>query len=428
MKHSPSDFSDFTAFSEYLDSLGLFHMDFGLGRMRAALAALSLESLPHLAVQIVGTNGKGSTGALLAAMLAAHGLPTGFYLSPHFLSVRERILLGGRQLPEADWLAAANAVLAATAPGGETARLTYFELLTVMAAWLYADQGAEAAIYEAGLGGAGDATTALPRDLVLFTPIGLDHLKVIGPTLADIARDKAKAMVPGGVAVTGPQPPEAMAELRREASRLGTRLFDVSELASFQSATKTASLCGNKSLEIPDAKMRLAGPHQAQNAALALAGFSLCADMLGLDPDAEALRRALAETFIPGRLHLLKLPGMTPQLLLDCAHNQAALTALRQALRALRIEPAALIFTCLGDKELEAMAPLAAALTTGPIFVPELPDISRARPAAEVAKCLGNRATVVADPAAALAAVGTVEGTVLACGSMYMLAALFPRP
>ena len=90
MTSSPSEFPDFAAFSAYLDSLGLFHMELGPGRMHAALADLSLQSLPHLAVQIVGTNGKGSTSALLAALLAAHGLPTGLYLSPHFVSVRER--------------------------------------------------------------------------------------------------------------------------------------------------------------------------------------------------------------------------------------------------------------------------------------------------------------------------------------------------
>ena len=143
--------------------------------MHAALAALGLESLPHLAVQVVGTNGKGSTATFLAAMLGAHGLPTGLYLSPHFISVRERILMGGKLLPETDWTEAAQAVLRATAPGGEKGRLTYFELLTAMAVRLFTSQGAEAAVYEAGLGGAGDATTALARDLVLFTPIGLDH-------------------------------------------------------------------------------------------------------------------------------------------------------------------------------------------------------------------------------------------------------------
>lgn len=427
MTSSPSEFPDFAAFTAYLDSLGLFHMELSPHRMVAALAGLGLTSLPHLAVQVVGTNGKGSTAALLAAMLAAHGLPTGLYLSPHFVSVRERILMGGRMCDEVDWVAAANAVLAATAGGSEKNRLTYFELLTAMAARLFAQNGAEAAVYEAGLGGAGDATTALGRDLVLLAPVGMDHAAVIGPTLADIARDKAGALVPGGVAVTGPQPPEAMAVLRREAAARGTRLLEAQELAAYNPATRKAVLrFGGKSLHTPPVKLRLAGPHQARNASLALAGFTVCAEILGITPDTDAIARALAETFLPGRLHLLQLPQMRAALLLDSAHNPPALAALAEALPALRIAPAAMIFTCLADKDLEAMAPLAATLTTGPIFVPELPEISRSRPAAQVAAALGKRAVAVADPAAALAAVRDLEGTVLACGSMYLLAALFP--
>lgn len=423
-----SELPDYPAFEAHLDRLGLFHMELGPHRMRAALAGLSLATLPHLAAQVVGTNGKGSTGAFLAALLAAHGLPTGLYLSPHFRSVRERILMAGKMLPQADWLEAANAVLAATAPGGEHGRLTYFELLTVMAAWLFTRQGAEAAVYEAGLGGAGDATTALTRDLVLFAPIGLDHAAVIGPTLSDIARDKGLAMVPGGVAITGPQPPEVMAVLRREADRLGTRLREAGKLAGYDPARRVAVLRGEKHLEIPAVKLRLAGPHQAQNATLALAGFALAAEALGISPDPDAIRRALAETFIPGRLHLLRLPDMVPGLLLDCAHNPPALTALGAALESLAIKPAALIFTCLADKDLAAMAPLAKNLTTGRIYVPELPDVSRARPAAEVAEALGTQGRVVASPAAALDAIRELPGTVLACGSMYLLAALFPQP
>ncbi len=423
-----SELPDYPAFAAYLDSLGLFHMELGPQRMRTALDGLSLATLPHLAVQVVGTNGKGSTGAFLAALLAAHGLPTGLYLSPHFLSVRERLLMAGKPLSEADWLAAANAVLAATAPGGEAGRLTYFELLTVMAAWLFTSQSAEAAVYEAGLGGAGDATTALTRDLVLFTPIGLDHAAVIGPQLADIARDKGLAMVPGGVAVTGPQSPEVMAVLRREADRLGTPLREAAKLAGYDPVSRKAVLRGEKHLEIPGVKLRLAGPHQTQNASLALAGFSLAAQALGITPDPDAIRRALAETFIPGRLHLLRLPDMTPGLLLDCAHNPPALVALGKALASLAVKPAAMIFTCLADKDLAAMAPLAKNLTTGRIYVPELPGVSRARPAAEVAEALGAQGRVVASPAAALDAVRELPGTVLACGSMYLLAALFPQP
>ncbi|WP_428559978.1 MAG: bifunctional folylpolyglutamate synthase/dihydrofolate synthase [Solidesulfovibrio sp. DCME] len=426
MTASPSEYSDFAAFSAYLDGLGLFRMELTPNRMRAALAGLRLTTLPHLAVQVVGTNGKGSTAAFLAGLLGAHGLPTGLYLSPHFVSVRERILVGGRPCDEADWLAAANAVLAATTAGGEQGKLTYFELLTAMAARIFTDQGVEAAIYEAGLGGAGDATTVLGRDLVLFTPIGLDHAHVIGPGLADIVRDKAAALSPGGLAVTGPQTPEVLAILRRQADRVGARLHEVGELAAYDPVTRIARLSGEKPLLTPPVKLRLAGPHQARNASLALAGFALCAGLLGITPDEAAMARALGETFLPGRLHLLRLPDMAPSLLLDSAHNAPALAALEDALRALRIAPAAMIFTCLRDKDLGAMAPLAARLTDGPIFVPELPGVSRGRPAAEVVAALGQRAVAVADPAAALEAVRHLDGTVLACGSMYMLAALFP--
>lgn len=426
MTPSPSEFSDFTAFSTYLDSLGLFHMELTPNRMRAALSGLALTALPHLAVQVVGTNGKGSTAAFLAALLGAHGLPTGLYLSPHFVDVRERILINGRRCDDADWLAAANAVLRATADGGENGRLTYFELLTAMAARMFVDQEVEAAVYEAGLGGAGDATTTLCRDLVLFTPIGMDHAHVIGPTLADIARDKAGALVPGGLAVTGPQTPAVMAVLHREAERRGTHLYQAAELAAYNPDSHKAFLRREKTLRTPPVKLRLAGPHQAQNASLALAGFSLCADLLGLVPAADAIARALSETFLPGRLHLLRLPGMAAALLLDSAHNPPALIALAAALESLAIAPTALIFTCLVDKDLAALAPLAAGLTTGPIFVPELPGNTRARPAAEVVAALGERAVAVADPQAALAAVRDREGTVVACGSMYLLAALFP--
>jgi dihydrofolate synthase/folylpolyglutamate synthase len=425
MTASTSDFADFAAFAAYLDGLGLFHMELGPGRMHAALDGLGLPSLPHLAVQVVGTNGKGSTAALLAGLLTAHGLPTGLNLSPHFISVRERILMGGRQIPEEDWTAAANAVLAATAGAGPAGRLTYFELLTAMAARLFTELGAEAAVYEAGLGGAGDATTALARDLVLFTPMGLDHASVIGPTLTDIAADKAGALPPGGRAVTGPQPPEAAEILRREASLRGTRLYGVAELAAYDPRTKQATLLFPKRLDVPDVKLKLAGPHQAQNAALALAGFALCAEAMGIVPEAEAVARALTETFLPGRLHLLRLPGMAPGLLLDSAHNLPALLALETALKALLVSPAALIFTCLADKDFEAMAPVVGRLTTGPIYVPELPGVSRARPAAEVAARLGRRAVAVAGPQEALQAVRQHNGTVLVCGSMYLLAALF---
>jgi len=218
-------------------------MDLRLDRMHRALAALGLERPPHAAVQVLGTNGKGTTATLLAALCAAHGMACGLFTSPHFLSVRERVRcyhgdipgavatvatpgapLGDGFFPEAGWVDVAREVLAATADFGDAGRLTYFELLTAMAARMFASRPVDVAVYEAGLGGSHDATTALDRDMTVFAPMGMDHAHVLGPTLRDIARDKAGAIPPGGLAVTGPQEPEAMEALADRAREVGARL------------------------------------------------------------------------------------------------------------------------------------------------------------------------------------------------------------
>ena len=126
-------FPSFEHFTAYLDSLGLFSMRLGLDRMHAALDKMGLARPENTMVHVVGTNGKGSTSAFLAALAQAHGLRVGLYASPHLVSVRERIRVDGRLLPEKCWLEAANAVMARCADVG----LTYFELVTVMALHLF---------------------------------------------------------------------------------------------------------------------------------------------------------------------------------------------------------------------------------------------------------------------------------------------------
>lgn len=466
------------AFWEYLDGLGLFHMDMGLGRMHAALRALDLagedgrpgrpggpagawtEGEPgvspvapsFLSVQVVGTNGKGSTSAMLAEMLQAAGLATGLYTSPHFLSPRERIVINGRTLPDADWLAAAEAVLAHTEDLGPERRLTYFELLTVMAAWLFRERGCRAAVFEAGLGGAHDATTALAHQLTVFTPIGLDHQHIIGPTLADIAKDKAGAIKPGVPAVTGFQPVQAAAVLTRTARDCGVFLREAGAivLAHGQEWPTTPAL---------------AGPHQAGNLRLALAAYWLLATAQGLPVIPAALRQAAERAFVPGRMQFVSLSSVAPAtdptsqtdlidpadpagptvptgtagpacptgpeartLILDAAHNEPGLVALRQALDALSIAPKALIFACLKDKNLEAMLPLVRSLTAGPILVPPIDAPGRALDPAELAQRLGPAARPMPsmqhalDALRGLAGPDGPAGPTLLCGSIYLLA------
>ena len=388
----------------------------GLERIASVLKRLGLLALPCPAIQIVGTNGKGSTAAFLAALGAAHGVTTGLYTSPHFLDPRERIRIlepgatpEGRMLKEKAWLDAANRVLEA---GGE--ELTYFEILTAMAGYAFQQAGAGLVVLEAGLGGRFDATTAFRRDLVLFAPISLDHQSILGNSVERIARDKAGALRPGQIALTGPQRPGAMRSLEEAAAEAGVPLL------------RTDGLPELAGTDIPLTGLPLAGPHQGDNARLALAAFSRISRRLELPMTPEACRTGLSRTRLPGRMQRVPAaPGLHPELLLDAAHNPEGLRALARTLEETGIVPGALLFTCLADKALEEMAPLVRGLTQGPILVPEMADNPRARPAAQVAVALGPHARVVEDMRQALATLSHAQEPALLCGSLYLLAEFY---
>lgn len=487
MKNVVADprFPDFAALSAYLDGLGLFRMTPGLERIAAMLDRLGLRRPPYTVAQIVGTNGKGSVSAMLAALGKAHGLRVGLHMSPHFLSVRERVRVDGAMLTESAWTALGNALMNA---GGE--ELSYFEFVTALAVLSFAEAGVDLAVMETGLGGAFDATTALEADLVAFTPLGLDHQAVLGPTLRDIAADKAGAIRPGRPAFSVPQPREAWAELTRVAEERQTTLREVPP--SYPLPLQGGS-AGSAFLDVPPPPvgsgpvpaLGLAGLHQYGNARLALAVWrALRKDgplssaareklsaALAAAPEEDLEARALAGTRLPGRfqyvppfprpvLHgagpvpdngIYRGPEQSeslpeggdffpcslgwPPLLLDGAHNGHGLAALGQSLGRAGIAPAAVIFSCLADKDLEDMIPLLRALATGPVFVPPIQNNPRAAEPRELAAAIGLNAVPAASLAGALEQAAThmaqrlpeafagarPRNPLLICGSLYLL-------
>ena len=405
MSCSPK-FNDFAALLAHLDGLGFFHWDLSLERIRLVLKRLDINAHHVPAVQIVGTNGKGSTASFLAALGRAHGLRVGLYTSPHFVSVRERILVDCRALPEDEWAACANLVWRA---GGEN--LTYFEFITALAAMAFARAGVDLAVWEAGLGGRHDATTALPVDIILFTPMSLDHEGVLGEGLAAIAADKADALAADrGVkaAVTAAQEPAALAALQMASASLGCPLFTPENLVAYPERTQPG----------------LAGPHQRGNAHLALAGWQWLADNFGFSNMEEGRLTGLRQAFIPGRLQFIPPnPAQnSPALILDGAHNAHGLQALRDALRQMGIRPGAIVFSALADKDMGQAGEILASLTSGPIFIPPVRDNPRAAAPADLAALLGPRAkpALNLETAISLAASITSEA-ILVCGSLYLL-------
>ena len=286
-------------------------VDLGLDRLAGALAAGGHPERRFAAVQVAGTNGKGSICTFLAAILAEAGLHYGVYRSPHLLSWCERLQLGER------WITAAElrADLGRWRPIAEAFNLTPFELLTAAAFDRLAAEAVQLAILEVGLGGRLDATSLHPaRRVIGLAAIGLDHCEYLGSTLEAIAFEKAGAFQPGAIAISAPQEPAVAAVLDDQARRVGTQLRWVDPLPP-------------QALGGP--RLGLAGDLQRRNGAVAVAMAQALGE-LGWGIGAGAIGRGLARARWPGRLEIRAYRGQP--LLLDGAHNPPAATALRQEL------------------------------------------------------------------------------------------------
>ncbi len=286
-------------------------VDLGLDRLAGALAAGGHPERRFAAVQVAGTNGKGSICTFLAAILAEAGLAYGVYRSPHLLSWCERLQLGER------WITAAElrADLGRWRPIAEAFNLTPFELLTAAAFDRLAAEAVQLAILEVGLGGRLDATSLHPaRRVIGLAAIGLDHCEYLGSSLEAIAFEKAGAFQPGAIAISAPQDPAVAAVLTAQAQRLGTELCWVEPLPP-------------EALGGP--RLGLAGDLQRRNGAVAV-GMAQALGKQGWAIGAGAIGRGLARARWPGRLEIRSYRGQP--LLLDGAHNPPAATALRQEL------------------------------------------------------------------------------------------------
>jgi len=320
-----------------------FGMRLELDRVIACLDRLDHpERAPALRVQIAGTNGKGSTSAFVESILRAAGFTTGLYTSPHLLRLSERFRVGGEELPAGELIEADRAVAAA----GESLALdlTFFERLTLMAAVAFARRKVEVAIYEVGMGGRLDATTAIGAEVAAVTGAALDHQEHLGARLEDIAREKAGVFRPGQSAIIGMAgEPSAVPLLVAAARARG-----VESLAVIDDAAVAA---------VPG-ELGLAGAHQRRNAACALAVIDACAGWLGSAIGDAARSSGLAGCRLPGRLERLSLQ---PLIVADGAHNPHAASALAAALD--EVGPGARWIAVLGvsrDKDVSGIvAPIA---------------------------------------------------------------------
>lgn len=312
--------------------------DLKLERVRTALAALGSPERRYPSVLIAGTNGKGSTAAMVHGALGEAGLRAGLYTSPHLVEFTERIRVGEDEIGRDDVVRGVEEIRARVDVAGSG--LTFFEVTTLLALWWFAERRVDVAILEVGLGGRLDATNVVEPVVSAVTSIGLDHEDYLGHTLDAIAREKAGVMRRGRVAVLGPgMPDEARSALLDEARRHGAIVSEA--------AVPTTNV------------VALDGPHMRRNAAVACGVLeALGAAEPRLAVDEAAVTRALRRVRWPGRLAIVR---EAPRVVLDGAHNLDGARALRDALPALvGSAPVRLLFSALRDKRWREMASILA--------------------------------------------------------------------
>ncbi len=358
---------------EYLYGLQKHGMKFGLDNIRKLMSAFDNPQDSFRSVHIAGTNGKGSTSAMIASILKTAGLKTGLFSSPHLVSFTERIRVDGGEIAESDVISLAEEVRT-MAEKAENFSPTFFEVVTTMAFLHFRKLGVEWAVIETGLGGRLDATNVIIPEVSVITRIGLDHCEFLGRTLGEIASEKTGIIKTGVPVISAPQEAEAIVIIEEAARERGAPLFEYGK--SFMAEAISEYLDGisfnyRGERRYEDLSVFLAGRYQADNASMAIkAAEILMAKYSWMKCD---VVKGLSTVRWPGRLEII---NDDPPVLIDGAHNPQAALALSEFLKLValkRYKRIILVAGVMGDKDvagiLDPLMPLAAKiLFTAPAY------------------------------------------------------------
>ena len=413
----------------YLDSLANFERTGQLtsptmSRVAALVAELGHPERSYPVIHVTGTNGKGSTTAMIAGLLASRGARVGTYTSPHLDRLAERITISGQPVEDRELAEGFGQVAAAALRSGVTP--TWFEAVTASAFWLLAARQVDAAVIEVGMLGRWDATNVVNGSVSVITNVQLDHTDVAGPTRASIASEKAGIVKPGSTLILGERDPELRPLF--EAERPGKILTLGSEM-SWRNRTATES---GSIVDLVDPwgardgiRVGMLGSHQCDNALLALTAAEAFS---GTPISAAAVDSVLSGIQVPGRLEVVR---HSPAVVLDGAHNPAGAAALGQAMREAftRHHPKVLLWGSLAGRDpMTFLEQLGAG--DFDFVVATQPRSPRALPAGllgRAARSLGLPGATDPDPRRALEQamhVAGTDGVVLATGSLYLVGLL----
>ncbi len=360
-----------------------------LGRIRALTELLGDPQRAYPVIQLTGTNGKGSTAAMIDSLLRSVGLRTGRFTSPHLMDVTERIRIDGEPLTadrfDEIWTEVAPYVGMVDDQQIDGVAMTFFEVITGMAYAAFADAPVDVAIVEVGLGGTWDATNVADARVAVVLPIDLDHTHLLGDSVAEIAAEKAGIIKSGATAILAGQQPDAAQVLLRRATEVGAAVQR--EGLEFGVLDRVMGV-GGQQLRLDSAEgpieeifLPLYGAHQAENAAVALAAAEAFIGLNGIDAD--VVREGFAAVEVPGRLEIVR---RSPPVILDAAHNPHGARATAATIaEAFDFSPLVGVLAIMKDKDAAGLLAEYADTFTS-VIATEVASTDRGMPAADLAE------------------------------------------
>ncbi|MGA7918166.1 MAG: folylpolyglutamate synthase/dihydrofolate synthase family protein [Candidatus Acidiferrales bacterium] len=404
---------------------------FGLENISALAQELGQPQRTAPCAHIAGTNGKGSTAAMLESILRTAGFRTGLYTSPHLERINERIRINGENIADGDfaeaWMRVHSSIEGLMASGKLAAHPTFFECVTAMAFVAFARKDVNFAVYEVGLGGRLDATNIVEPAVAILTPIDFDHENYLGHSIEEIASEKAGIIKRHAQVVSATQRPEARAVILKRCTEMDARLIEVDAVTSIEDFHNSKGFYRARAVFPPSAaKMSLApalpGRFQIGNALTAAAAARLLGDG-GFEIDDAAIEKGIAAVKWPGRLEKL---AISPDIYLDGAHNPSGARELLQFWKdnyaSRRI---VLVYGAMRDKAVEEIAGLLFPYADTVILTePRNPRAVSAPLLAEMTGHHAKKALIVGDPYDALETaikLANSDDAVCATGSLYLV-------
>jgi dihydrofolate synthase/folylpolyglutamate synthase len=407
----------------------LYGLQLGLDNIRVLLDLLGHPEKSYRCLHIAGTNGKGSVAAMVDGMLAASGLRSGLFTSPHLVRPNERIRIAGADIEDRELHRLLGdmreMIEGALSDGKLETQPSFFEVITATALQAFAEQGVKVAVLEVGLGGRLDATNAVDADVCVVVSIGFDHVKTLGPTLERIAGEKAGIIKPGVPVVCGVIQQRAIDVLERTCRSRGSELIDARSAVRLISEDRGCYTLATSDKVYPDLRCSLPGRHQIDNSRVAMAAFEILMKCMGLTPDAANVATGLGAVRWPGRLQWVEPRDGMARLLLDGAHNPSGIAAVTHFLRSHNSPPPVLLCGATSGKPLDKLLGPLADLVDGVVIT--RPPVERGLDPEEVARevsALFGTIKTATKPADALTTASRMAGEgryVLVTGSLYLV-------